>query len=462
MKVFLSYARVTATPKKIDAFRDRLQTELELIKPGSSVFIDKSMYTGEPLSELHRQLDESAALLLLLTSAWLKSRWCRDEFNHFTRQGRDESQLRRVIPLLWVPTTELIEGSEDVIARVLSGINWSDWTKLRHRGFGESAMGLHFENIATSLVRAAEQPELLRFAPIPELSDSNHLTQGALTSTPEVRIYSEGSDYEKDTRSLMIDALAPSEIHIDRFVFNDSTTISDLESACVRVLYPQRKSEDVVREVTKARRVAYNKKYIDRKDDEKLALENKHGSWTKYLELLLASKGVDNYGHARVIDVGLGTGKAYLVDSHFSSLRNLTAVDLSETALHVAAHQLPNARAIVADGENLVGVETGSQDIYFSFRTYNSTLFHRRRAVWEAYRVLSVGGISVVSIPRIYYDHKTESVTPGLGDARKEVSEVYLWRVVHSVRLHFEALGFRDVSIDDRSPYEIYIFARRT
>lgn len=384
MKIFVSYARPSATERKALAFKERLESELRLIAPQATVFVDRTMHAGDNFPiELRQQLDGSDALLVLVSPAWLKSIWCRAEFNFFTRHARDENRLRRVVPILWTVTGEVSEESDDVVARTLSQINWADWSALRFRGFGTSAMGSHFATLARALLKAATHPAVTKPSSVPATSKDTDVAETPIT--PEAAVYGPESDYKKDIRSLMIEALAPDEIHIDRFVFNDSATISDLEAMCTRVLYARRDRDEVQGSVARARRTVYTQKYaIHRLDDEKTALDADHGPWTKYLVSLLASKGITGIEGARVLDVGHGTGQAYAVDDLFRSLRRFTAVDLSEQALSQATHLLPNARTVVADAEELDGVKTASQDLYLSFRTYNSTLFHRRRAVWEA------------------------------------------------------------------------------
>jgi len=73
MKIFLSYARQSATPKQVLSYRDRLQQELGFLAPGSTIFVDHACWRPltansnsliqHPQHAAARQASESRPLL---------------------------------------------------------------------------------------------------------------------------------------------------------------------------------------------------------------------------------------------------------------------------------------------------------------------------------------------------------------------------------------------------------------
>jgi hypothetical protein len=141
MKVFLSYTRNKDQFFKVSAFRERLEAEIGIRAPGSQVFQDKhAIQEGDHFPEvLASELRQSDVLLVLVSPAWLQSKWCRHEFALFTDNGVNTSRLHQVLPVLWVDTPEVSMGSADPVARALASINYADWRDLRYGSWDDPA-----------------------------------------------------------------------------------------------------------------------------------------------------------------------------------------------------------------------------------------------------------------------------------------------------------------------------------
>lgn len=279
--------------------------------------------------------------------------------------------------------------------------------------------------------------------------------------TYEEKIFSPESRFYQDIREIMEHFLSQYEIHFDKIKFNKVATVNDLIRVCSKSFYPSHGRDDIKERIVHARRYAYTQKYTAlRNDDEKLSVKDPHGNWIDYFRQFLESKGISDIDQYDVLDVGFGNGHAYCLCDYFKKIKSLTIVDLSKDALDIAKKSFPNASCFQNDAENLESINNTSVDIYLSFRTYQSTLFDRRVAVHEAFRVIRPGGIIVVSIPKIYIAPDGE-IKEGLSDPNKKITKKYLYEVVERISSYIEMLGFKNVSTWDRSPYETYIFGKK-
>lgn len=141
MQLFLSYTRNKDQFSTVSHFRKRLESELDMREPCSRVFQDKEhIQEGHHFPEvLAEELKRSDALLVLVSPAWLKSEWCRREFNLFTDELSSTSRLHRILPVLWVDTPQLSHESSDPISRALANINYADWRDLRYESWSSPA-----------------------------------------------------------------------------------------------------------------------------------------------------------------------------------------------------------------------------------------------------------------------------------------------------------------------------------
>ena len=137
MNVFISYTREKDDTGWVSHFRQNFQRELKFIQPDATVFQDRQgIKVGDDfLNIIAKELKNSDVLLILFSPAWLKSEWCRKEFDLFfeKEEGDRPGKTPRILPLLWVGKWVGMDPGGDHIAQQLARLNYVDWTVLRHR-----------------------------------------------------------------------------------------------------------------------------------------------------------------------------------------------------------------------------------------------------------------------------------------------------------------------------------------
>lgn len=176
MHVFLSYTRNKDQFGAVSDFGRHFAQELALVAPGSTMFQDtRHIEAGDRFPDvLQRELDRTDVLLLLLSPAWLRSVWCRHEYQSFTdplseplpvvlpnmlglpMRGPSAAPAARpkrlrVLPVLWVETPMSLE-SLDPVVRDLAAIEQSDWSRLRHRSWSDPDVLHHVADLAARVV----------------------------------------------------------------------------------------------------------------------------------------------------------------------------------------------------------------------------------------------------------------------------------------------------------------------
>lgn len=153
MKVFVSYTRSKNIDGVVDDFTEHFRNELSLSVPEFDVFQDKNINPGDDFKELiKRELEDADVLLVLVSPAWLKSSWCRWEFEQFSSKKTTQGQPRRVLPVLWVPTAALQYPGEDPIAQALKAIQYDDWHDLRHELWSNPEVRKRIAHLAETTV----------------------------------------------------------------------------------------------------------------------------------------------------------------------------------------------------------------------------------------------------------------------------------------------------------------------
>lgn len=150
MKTFLSYTRTKDTYNAVTEFRDHLAQELSLVSSDSDVFQDRShIGPGDNFpAVLEEALRQASVLIVLVSPAWLRSEWCRKEFELFTGERRDAARLNCVLPVLWVDTPALTSPGNDPIATALATIDYADWRDLRHENWTNVEIRRQIANLA--------------------------------------------------------------------------------------------------------------------------------------------------------------------------------------------------------------------------------------------------------------------------------------------------------------------------
>ena len=235
--------------------------------------------------------------------------------------------------------------------------------------------------------------------------------------------------------------------------------INDLKRLAGKVFYSQRKYDEIVEILEEARSYAFTAKYANpRYDDEKITQEMVLGDWKEYFYKVLSDINIPGLTNLTVLNVGIGNG--YESKGLFQDLHNFIAVDISETALNFCKNVFHNAKCIINSAENLKDISNSSIDLYISFRAFQSSLIDRRIAIHEAYRVLKIGGCIILSVPCLFINSETGRMLRGLiKDDTNIIEEDVLSSTVNELKEYLQILQFSKISIDIRSPYEIFITA---
>jgi ubiquinone/menaquinone biosynthesis C-methylase UbiE len=117
--------------------------------------------------------------------------------------------------------------------------------------------------------------------------------------------------------------------------------------------------------------------------------------------------------------------------------------------------------SFVCPAEDLIQIPNKSVDLYISLRTYQSTLFDRRSALHEAYRVLRNGGIILLSVPIMFLRQEGKVLAGLIPPDSSEPNMEYARQFVARIQAYLTILNFQEVKTDERSPFEIFISARR-
>lgn len=207
--------------------------------------------------------------------------------------------------------------------------------------------------------------------------------------------------------------------------------------------------------VEEARAEAFDKKYADRTyDDDGRGLGD---YWKNAVRSILAEMGAVDLAKRRILVVGIGNGLEGR--ELYADCTKLTAVDIAERSLQHAGKVLRSATLYRNAAEDLKAIRSGSQDIYVSLRTFQSTYFDRNAALREAYRVVRQGGIVLISVANGFLEQG--SIIPGLLIPGTAVVDRNLgFSIADQIRsrmclLRFEEVGVR-TSLD-----EIYVYGRR-
>lgn len=205
-----------------------------------------------------------------------------------------------------------------------------------------------------------------------------------------------------------------------------------------------------------ARGEAFDQKYsnytydIDARSHEERWKKEFHGIMKKAFRIY-------DFESQRILNVGIGNGLEGV--GLFDKCEHFLGVDIAPESLQYAQARLPKATLKCSAAENLDIIETGSQDIYVSLRTYQSAFFDIHASVSEAYRVLTPKGVVVISIANAYIDGE-RFIKGLLPRGSKQVDHDLAHNIIQTVRRQLNNFDFEDVGVITGKAEE-YVFARK-
>lgn len=242
----------------------------------------------------------------------------------------------------------------------------------------------------------------------------------------------------------------------DKLPIDTDLTIADLASICESVKpHDATTTESVHALLREARAKAFDMKYSDRTYEDDTRGIGDH--WQEAVRSILSDMRAGAYRERKTLVVGIGNGEEG--KELYAGCSHLTAVDIGEQSLKKASGILTKARILQADAENLDMIPSGSQDIYVSLRTYQSTYFGRNAALLEAHRVVRQGGIAVISVANGFLDRGT--IIPGLLIPGTRIVDRNLgFRIADQIRSKISVLRFDEIGV--RTTFdEIFVYGRR-
>ena len=275
----------------------------------------------------------------------------------------------------------------------------------------------------------------------------------------------EGSKYAVYKISNIIkNELCQVGLNIDSFSFMPNFSILDLKIYCKKIYYPNSSEEKIDSYIDSAREKAYSLKYANPKEDEKLVQINKIKinniiPWENYIIMLLKAQSLEDYYNYRILDIGIGNG--FSTESFYRNCKKLTGIDISRKALEYAKLKHPNARLIKNQAEDLKDIHNNSIDIIFAFRVFQSTLFDKKMALCEAFRVLSSGGILIISIPIMFRKENGDILFGLIPPDQENPSMEYALLIAQDFKDLIMTMNFKNVNISRDSPFELYISGKR-
>jgi cobaltochelatase CobT len=160
---FVSYTRIkdVMAPSPVSKFVERLENHMrrQTGNVSYSVFQDKTHISpgADWVSRIKSELDSASVLLVLLSPTWIRSDWCKAEYQIFKDSTRASGRKRLVIPLLWdpFPSYQVLSPTpeENQILNELRQIHHADWSKLQFDSWSSARPNRAASALATSIIK---------------------------------------------------------------------------------------------------------------------------------------------------------------------------------------------------------------------------------------------------------------------------------------------------------------------
>jgi len=412
--VFLSYNR--SDEEVVEQIARQLMNEFKL-RP----YLDKwDIIRGERWQDaLARGLERSAACAAFLGPSGVGP-WMNEEVSSYLDMSVRDRKLR-MIPVLLPGANK--DKSE--LPLFLKNLAWVDLSG-----------GLNDEYEFIALVAG-----IRGVSPGPRVSDE----------LPPESFY-----VRKSIREMMGVTLKNASLDISNYLKSPDSTLLSLAKKC-HLFYPHLTIEEIRHKLKDARALAFEEKYstVLEEQDERF---QQYEYWENEFKQLLFTLGLENFTNIQAISVGIGNGREH--PSFYNDFQSLIGVDISKQSFELAKKHFPNMRSVQVEAEHLVGIDSVSQDLYISLRTYQSTFFDIDESLFEVYRVLRPGGACVISIPYVYYvngEIKRGLLRPG---SRDELDIDLPYVLADKVRRGLNRLDFDSVGLRT-GLFEIYVYGQK-
>ena len=284
-----------------------------------------------------------------------------------------------------------------------------------------------------------------------QTSNSSFVNQFKSEILPDNSLY-----VTKQISEIIISNLKRKGLDIDELPFDWDICTDDLFHYC-RPLIPSHLSDiELKNALMEARGFAFDSKYIEYSYDKDT--RGLGDFWIHEFNDVMRLLRSYDYLNRKTINVGIGNGLEG--ESLFKAAKHLTIVDIAPKSLELAKSIMPNAAAIVTEAEDLKGVQSASQDIYVSMRTYQSSYYNISRALRESYRVVRQGGLVIISIANGYLEDGKTLITGLVAPRSNFVDKNRPFELAEKIRRKLTLLRFEEVGIRTGLA-EIYVYGRK-
>ena len=257
----------------------------------------------------------------------------------------------------------------------------------------------------------------------------------------------------KRISNLVIYKLRERGINISKEELNSNKQIGELTTYIVEKY--GFKWEDTNNIVDAVLSEAFDEKYASYNYSEDARSINT--DWKKNFISVCSKLLSDSIEDKKIVDVGVGSGNEAV--ELFFDCKNMTFVDIAQNGLKKIKRKMPDSNIIVSKAENLSHLSSNSYDMYVSLRTYNSSFFDIKKAIFEAHRVLKQDAIIIVSIANGFLCPEYKYIIPGLIIPGTEFVDIYRgFNMIKEIAIEFAKERFRNIQIFPTNG-EIYISA---